>query len=233
MVVVLFAAILAAQSKPRRQAGTRETALGRAQSPARSQSLDSAEQEEEPNGKQSAGIKMHGHWTIVVRNPDGSVASRNEFENALTTGAGNGDAGLSQFLARQYAVGTWQVSLGNSNSSQEVCRTSNGTPVICFIVEPTSKTSGTYIFANLGVQLPNTSSSSYSITIAGTATAAAAGAISIVSTGLNACPKSVGPGACMGQAETTTFAMTSHTLATPISIQSGQTISVTVVLSFT
>jgi hypothetical protein len=29
------------------------------------------------------GLVVHGHWRIVVRNPDGSVASRHEFNNAL------------------------------------------------------------------------------------------------------------------------------------------------------
>src|SRR5207237_8527169 len=82
IVVLFFAAIVAAQENSKRQAGTRETAVGRAQSPARSQSLDSAEQAEEPNGKQSVGIRVHGHWTIVVRNADGSVASLSEFENS-------------------------------------------------------------------------------------------------------------------------------------------------------
>src|SRR5215469_2132405 len=77
------------------------------------------------------GIKVHGHWTIVVRDPDGKVVSRNEFDNALTTrDAGAGSSGLSQFLTRKYAVGTWEISLGSSTSSQEPCRTVDGTPVI-------------------------------------------------------------------------------------------------------
>ena len=29
------------------------------------------------------GIKVHGHWTIEVRNPDGKVVTHTEFENAL------------------------------------------------------------------------------------------------------------------------------------------------------
>lgn len=29
---------------------------------------------------QHEGIQVHGHWTIVVRNPDGKVVSRTEFE---------------------------------------------------------------------------------------------------------------------------------------------------------
>jgi hypothetical protein len=187
----------------------------------------------EPSRGPAEGIKIHGHWSIVIRNLDGSVASRNEFENALTTGNGSGNAALSQFLARQYAVGTWQISFGSAgNSSQDVCRTGPGAPVICFLVEPTSSSSGPYIFPDLTVQVANSGTSAFSITLSGTAKAAAAGAISNVATNLGACAKSVGPGACAGQAESTTFTFTSHALTTPISVQAGQSIDVTVVLTF-
>jgi len=40
-------------------------------------------------GAGADGIKVHGHWTIDVKNPDGSVASHHEFENALTPGGGS------------------------------------------------------------------------------------------------------------------------------------------------
>jgi len=33
------------------------------------------------------GITVHGHWTIEVRNPDGTVVTHREFENALQPGA--------------------------------------------------------------------------------------------------------------------------------------------------
>jgi hypothetical protein len=35
---------------------------------------------------ESEGIKVHGHWTIEVRNPDGKIVSHTEFENALSPG---------------------------------------------------------------------------------------------------------------------------------------------------
>jgi hypothetical protein len=44
------------------------------------------------------GIKVHGHWVIEVRNPDGSIASRREFENALTP---EGTKQLAVLLTRQ------------------------------------------------------------------------------------------------------------------------------------
>jgi len=46
------------------------------------------------------GITVHGHWTIVVRNADGSIVSRQEFENALiTTSLPGGESGGSLLSA--------------------------------------------------------------------------------------------------------------------------------------
>jgi hypothetical protein len=41
-----------------------------------------------PAKGQHEGIAVHGHWTIVVKNPDGKVVSRQEFENALDPNEG-------------------------------------------------------------------------------------------------------------------------------------------------
>jgi hypothetical protein len=65
------------------------------------------------------GIKVHGHWVLEVKNPDGSVAERKEFENSLVTvgeptGNSSGSYGLSQILAGQAYVYQWSVGLTNS-----------------------------------------------------------------------------------------------------------------------
>jgi hypothetical protein len=39
---------------------------------------------EKSKGGKDEGIKVHGHWVLEIRNPDGSLASRKEFENSLT-----------------------------------------------------------------------------------------------------------------------------------------------------
>jgi hypothetical protein len=67
------------------------------------------------------GITVHGHWIIEVKNPDGKVANRVEFENslcttqALTAGGGTlflvgGDQLLTQLLSGQYYQ-MWTVQL--------------------------------------------------------------------------------------------------------------------------
>jgi hypothetical protein len=55
----------------------------------------------EPGGK-SEGIKVHGHWIIDVRNPDGTLATHREFENSLQI---SGATALVNFLARTRVVG--------------------------------------------------------------------------------------------------------------------------------
>ncbi len=63
-----------------------------------------------PKG-QREGIKVHGHWTIEVRNPDGKVVSHREFENSLATNLGGGAPLLAAILGRNVTPGSWQVLL--------------------------------------------------------------------------------------------------------------------------
>jgi hypothetical protein len=64
-----------------------------------------AEIETKGKGKQE-GIKVHGHWTIIVKNPDGRVAQHVEFENSLV-----GAATIASILAGQTSGGFWYLSL--------------------------------------------------------------------------------------------------------------------------
>jgi hypothetical protein len=59
------------------------------------------------NSGPNESIEVHGHWTIEVRNPDGSLEESYEFENELT-----GNERLAEFLAREYSVGAWMVEAG-------------------------------------------------------------------------------------------------------------------------
>ena len=62
-----------------------------------------------PSGKPGEGIKVHGHWTIDVRNADGTLAWHNEFENALVPSSGA--QALSALLTGTKTFGRWEVSL--------------------------------------------------------------------------------------------------------------------------
>lgn len=57
------------------------------------------------------GIKVHGHWTIDVRNTDGTLASRHEIENELVP---SGTSALTGLLAGNYQTPTWRILLGSA-----------------------------------------------------------------------------------------------------------------------
>jgi hypothetical protein len=60
----------------------------------------------ESSGKASGeGINVHGHWTIEIRKPDGTLVSHREFENSLVVSAGS--QVLSQLLAGQSIEERW------------------------------------------------------------------------------------------------------------------------------
>jgi hypothetical protein len=60
------------------------------------------------------GITVHGHWTIDIVNPDGRLASHNEFENALEA---TGTTALSGVLARNFVPAAWQLALYGANGA--------------------------------------------------------------------------------------------------------------------
>src|SRR5262249_8442065 len=80
--------------------------------------------QEQSDGSQ--GIQVHGHWSVVVSNPDGSVVSRNEFENKLF-----GADFLGQVLARAATPGVWGVVTFASQNGVSPCGGN------CVITEPT------------------------------------------------------------------------------------------------
>ena len=61
-----------------------------------------------PDSADGEGIEVHGHWTIEVRNPDGSLDERHEFENALTPEGNDYLVGL--LAGTDTFTGGWAVS---------------------------------------------------------------------------------------------------------------------------
>jgi len=62
------------------------------------------------------GIKVHGHWTIEVKNPDGTVVTHREFENSLVSNSGPGL--LSAMLGGAVIPGSWSVVLADGGGLQ-------------------------------------------------------------------------------------------------------------------
>src|SRR5713226_6208411 len=65
----------------------------KAQTPKKAETPTKASAASESGG-QKEGIKVHGHWTIDVRNPDGTLVTHREFENSL---AASGTLSLASF----------------------------------------------------------------------------------------------------------------------------------------
>jgi hypothetical protein len=193
----------------------------------------------------SEGIKVHGHWIIDVKNPDGSLAQHRDFENSLQDG-GQFLAGL----ASGYMVfGGYDIALvGNACPPTALDGNTN-----CYIFQ-----SGAYLNAQcstyyaciggLTVAANITSGQPFSIVLSGSGVVPLAGTISAVQTQDFYCysytgsiyvPTGANPAACtatginggpiVGIAGST---FTGTTLATPLAVTAGQGILVTVTISF-
>jgi len=154
------------------------------------------------------GINVHGHWVIEVRNADGTLRLRREFENTL---AEPGKRLLASLLAKENAFDYWQIQLG----TDYLCNEAAGTPTFCSLEEPIGPHAFPYIFRNLTKTVTNST-----LVLHGTFVAANNGSIGAVTTytwifspsGANA--------------------FTSALLQSPIPIQATQTVSVTVTFTF-
>jgi hypothetical protein len=196
---------------------------------------------------QREGIKVHGHWTIDIRNPDGTLATHREFENALIKtsnfpGGWTGATLLAGWLSRATQPGRWQILLWgpggtgiaggpNANPAQggllpSPCSLIGGTNP-CLVREPGD---GGNLTVGFNV-------APASVELAGTATATVNGSIGAVHTVnvLAACLNSQGnpsvpDGVC--QVAPLDMPFTGTPLAQPIPVVAKQIIQVTVTLTF-
>jgi hypothetical protein len=178
------------------------------------------------------GIKVHGHWTIDVRKADGTLVSHNDFENALT---GSGGTGLGMVLSRTLTMGGWGVLLDGG-----VCQ-GPLTP-LCVIQEASAPQPPNADWDNndLVVLVPPPGQTNGGLLVMkGSVRAAVAGQITAVRTRLSTCVTTQGfvtEPQCAADSRmvlaSNVFDVTSRTLTTPIPVDAGQFIQVTVVLSF-
>jgi|GEM_PF-726155 len=199
----------------------------------------------ESKGGPVEGIKVHGHWTIDVRDPDGKLVTHREFENGLTL---QGKGGLVKLLGRQITNGAWHVGLANSSGNHpcEFPSSSPGgsaTPTPCQILEPSFWAPGVvdspYFFKTLILSLPD----SGGLVLSGNASAARNSTIDMVSTRIYNCPPNNGPQTCATTNTIGQFEFTEKQLAQPVNgvcpepacavdVVKGQIIQVTVTISF-
>jgi hypothetical protein len=175
-----------------------------------------------PAGGPREGIQVHGAWTIDVHNPDGSLASRTEFENAL-----QGGLWLSQIMARGAAVGRWEVNLlantGNLCGSSGRC-----------VVTESGAPDGDNVFKTLSVSAPFSGTDATKLVLRGTAVASVSNTIHRVETLIWLCSEDIAPSACPTHNSPSNVGtqFTGATLGTPVSVSAGQTIDVTVRISW-
>jgi len=200
-----------------------------------------------PNDAAHQGIKVHGHWTIDVKNPDGTLVEHRDFENSIQYDGQNYLVGLLS----GYAVnGGYGIYFSNATASTTNAVCTSGQYPYCAIVQST--TAGPGIFACIsytcvgGLTVTPTFGLGPTIKLAGTITAPNAGSIAQVFTspaGCNAAgsttyfPTTVAtitPAACMASNNSTSLGgtMTLATLSSPISVVAGQIIQISVTLSF-
>ena len=182
--------------------------------PAKSQSESQIAQ---PHGGPQEGIKVHGHWSIVIKNPDGSVASHHDFENALAPEA-------TQTLTT-LLLGTNTVFPGQNGWAVELDAMPAAT---YYITQPNFPAAylppNPSLTTTLSIQLGSVGQIPSSIFhLSGTTKFAAASSITGVKTLLACANGGIGCG----------LTFTSHDLsASPIAVQSGQSVDVTVTISF-
>ena len=204
-----------------------QMALAQSSAPAKEKpaaTKPSAVPESKSGGGPHEGIKVHGHWIIDVRNPDGSVVSRHEFENSLVT-----PSPLAKILGRQTTPSTWGISM--SSSPAIFADASNNPYFQGLINEPaTDAPACSDCFYNLKL----TVSGSGSLVLSGTAQATFSGSILSVDTALSGCSPTTAPASqpsysCDGHSSAY---FTMRSLSLPIPVTAGQHIDVTVTISF-
>jgi hypothetical protein len=186
-------------------AGAQMPAVKAKSAPAKSQTATAAK----PSGVPREGIKVHGHWTIVLRDAKGKEIERREFDNALMD-AGKGL--LAGLLSRQLTVGEWGVVLTDSSST-----------FIGVILEPASSN-------NLGIPVV---SKTLAVTLVPAGGTSMAGTVQ-----LKGDTRAI-VAANITQVQTLIFTgqggsgiFSAATLPSPINVAANQLIEVTVVLSF-
>ena len=175
---------------------------------------------DEPGSAAREGIHVSGAWTIEVFNPDGTLAERREFQNALTN-----PQIIAQMMTGQRSAGFWAVRLAGG-----ICL-NGATPWDCDIIdEDWPNAAGTAEFKNLIITTPTGGADANKIVLSGLASAQRSASITRVDTQLTVCHSATAPDNCANTVQYLGF--TSKTLSPAISVSNGQIVNVRVVIGF-
>ena len=198
---------------------------------AKAEPVRTAEPAAKPPGGPQEGIKVHGHWVIEVRNPDGTLVARREFTNKLVS---DGALALVRLLSRSSSVGRWVIDLDGGSSLSSPPSPCSGAQ--CVITEGT----GAVLFASqvpIGTDLtvvPNFAL--HKLDLKGSGTVPANGTVGRVLTGLALCPDSVAPQSpCQYTGPTNGFVFTVANAPADFAfanVAGGQIVQITVTFTF-
>jgi hypothetical protein len=175
-----------------------------------------------PQGGPSEGIKVHGHWTLDITNPDGTPAGRYEFENALANHLGGGKA-LAELLAGSAGAGHFTIWLGTTPNTP--C---NAGLASCSITE-LANTANQGTSRDLVKSVPATGPNAGKLVLTGSVRIPVSATITLVQTDLTTCPGSVAPSSCLSAFG---VGFTQKDLAPAVPVLPNQLVDVTVVISF-
>ncbi len=129
----VFALVLSGSSVVRAQSRATSPAVPAATPTKTAQTTQPAAPAERRPGGNHEGIKVHGHWMIEVKGPDGKLVSHTEFENALVQPGGA--AQLSSLLLGTEAPGGYAVIMRSSATANTgPCPPSNQGATACILI---------------------------------------------------------------------------------------------------
>jgi len=223
-------------------------ALPAAHNPAALPSVAAAKSENSKDGAGAVnqGIKMHGHWVIDVKNPDGTVVQHRDFENSLVPNASQFLIGLMSgyFTPGDYAI----ILQADGGSAPCILGSQQG----CAIVRSLTTAPGIYecdfYYCSTGLTYTYNLAGTgpYSMVLSGSITAIQAGNVGVVQTAYNSCAniaftsvnvapttlETSSPAACVSNTTTNWYGPLSSATITDVPVASGQIIQVTITITF-
>jgi len=177
-------------------------------------------------GGPAEGVAVHGHWTIEVRNPDGSLVVHREFDNTLQP---RGNETLVSILAREKIAGRWNVVIVGSPTPP--CR-SGSMNTNCSSSEANETGTAPDVFKTLTVTKVGTGDTA-KLVLSGRVTIANTTNINQVLTNLKYCGPTVSLADCAAATASIDNAYITLAILSPtIPVTAGQEVQVIVEISF-
>jgi hypothetical protein len=192
------------------------------------------------------GIKVHGHWVIDIKNPDGTLAQHHEFENSLQL---EGAATIIQLITGVDVPSDMAIGVTSPAGQTPPCGPSAQS--ICLMVRSLKDEPGGDFCASSAVcsvnltSVTNLTSQPYTLTYAGSFQAEEAGSITGVESILGTCnlapaisPETTSPAACTSATglppagSAYGFAYFSATTINAVAVAAGQIVQVSVAFTF-